>query len=62
MSPLGIVLLIVLILILFGGIGPTFYQGAPWRPYYGVHPGGFGIVWIILLILVVLVLVGRIPF
>ena len=31
MSTLGVVIVVILVLILLGGVGPTFYSGAPWR-------------------------------
>jgi hypothetical protein len=60
MSPLGLILLIILILVLFGGFAPHFYQGAPWQPGYGFGNTGIGIVGILLIILVVLLLSGYI--
>ena len=62
MSPLGLILLIILIVVLLGGIGPHFYSGAPWRPGYGWGTPGIGIVGILLIILIVLLLSGRFPF
>jgi hypothetical protein len=59
MSPLGIILLVILIIILLGGIGPHFYSGAPWQPGYGWGNGGIGLVGILLIIVVVLLLTGR---
>jgi hypothetical protein len=59
MSPLGIVLAIVLVLLLFGGLsGPQL--GAPWGYGYGYGHGGVGLIGVILIILVVLLLLGRI--
>ena len=58
MSTLGLILIIILILVLFGGIGGP-YVGAPWKYGYGFEHGGIGIIGIILIIIVVLVLTGR---
>jgi hypothetical protein len=58
MSTLGIVLVVILVLILLGGVGPTFYQGAPWRAGYGYGNGGIGVIGIILIIVVVWLLFG----
>lgn len=60
MSPLGLVLLVLVILILLGGVGPVFYQGAPWRAGYGFGNGGIGVIGVILIIVVVLLLAGYI--
>jgi hypothetical protein len=62
MSPLGIILLIVLIVILFGGISPHFYQGAPWGPGYGWGYGGIGLIGILLIVLLVLLVSGHFPY
>jgi hypothetical protein len=59
MSPLGVVLIIVLIIVLFGGIGPTFYSGAPWRYGFGYGHGGVGVVTIILIVVLFCALTGR---
>jgi hypothetical protein len=56
---IGLILVIILIVILLGGVGPHFYSGAPWQPGSGFGNGGIGIVGILLIILVVLVLTGR---
>ena len=48
------ILIVILILILLGGVGPTFYSGAPWRYGYGFGHGGIGIVGIILIIVIIL--------
>jgi hypothetical protein len=60
MSTLGLILIIVLVVILLGGVGPHFYSGAPWQPGYGWGNGGIGIVGILLIIVVVLALSGYI--
>jgi hypothetical protein len=59
MSTLGIVLLILLILILFGGIGGP-YVGAPWTYGYGFGHGSIGLLGVLLIVLLVLLLLGRI--
>ena len=59
MSPLGIVLVIILILLLFGGIGPHFYSGLPYRAGYGYGYGGIGVVGAILIIVLIAALMGR---
>jgi hypothetical protein len=59
MSTLGLILLIVLIVILLGGVGPHFYPGAPWQPGYGFGWGANGLLTILLIIIVVLLLTGR---
>ncbi len=58
MSPLGIILLVILVIVLLGGVGPVFYQGAPWRPGYGYGTGGIGVIGVLLIIAVVLLLLG----
>jgi hypothetical protein len=62
MSPLGLIILVILILILLGGVGPVFYQGAPWRPGYGYGNTGIGAIGIILIILVILFFSGYVRF
>jgi hypothetical protein len=57
-SPLGIVLVVILVLVLLGGIGPRFYQGAPWQPGYGFGNGGMGILGVILVVVLILWLLG----
>ena len=59
MSPLGIVLAVILILVLIGGVGPHFYTGAPWQPGYGYGFGGIGVIGVILIIVLILALTGR---
>jgi hypothetical protein len=56
MSIIGIVLVVILILALFGGIAP----GTPWGYGYGAGHYGVGGVGLILVILVILLLLGRI--
>jgi hypothetical protein len=46
--------------VLLGGIGPHFYQGAPWRPGYGLGNPGIGVVGVVLIIVLVLWLMDRI--
>jgi hypothetical protein len=60
MSLLGLILLILLIALLFGGLGPSIYPGSPWPYGYGLGHGGIGLIGIILIILVVLAVTGRI--
>lgn len=58
MSPIGIVLLVILVLILFGGIGgPYIHSGI--QPGYGFGYGGIGVVGVILIVVLILVLSGR---
>jgi hypothetical protein len=59
MSLIGIVLIVVLVLILFGGIGPHFYTGTPWRAGYGFGAGGVSVIGLILIIVLILALSGR---
>ena len=59
MSTLGIVLVIILILVLLGGVGPNFYAGAPWQPAYGFGNGGIGLLGILLIIVLIAVFMGR---
>jgi hypothetical protein len=59
MSTLGLIIVVFLIVILFGGIGPHYYTGAPWRPGYGLGWGGNSLIGIVLIIVVVLLLTGR---
>ena len=57
-SPIGIVLLVILVLILFGGIGgPYIHSGI--LPGYGFGYGGIGVVGVILIVVLILVLSGR---
>jgi hypothetical protein len=55
MSPLAIVLIVLLVLLLFGG-GLGYRSGWHSSPYYGP---GFGIVGILIVVLLVLLLMGR---
>ena len=61
MSPIGIILLIILLLILFGGLGGP-YVGAPWPRGYGFGYAPIGIVGILVVVLLVLLLLGRFPY
>jgi Protein of unknown function (DUF3309) len=60
MSPLGLILIVILVIVLLGGIGPHFYTGAPWRPGYGFGNGGIGVVGVVLIIVLILWLMDRI--
>jgi hypothetical protein len=57
MSPLGIVLIIILIIVMFGGVG-----GSRWGVPYGYGGGhyGIGLMGVLLIIVIVLLLSGRI--
>jgi hypothetical protein len=55
MSPLGLILLIVLVIFLLGGFSGRFGGYG-----YGYGHGGVGLIGIILIIIVVLMLLGRI--
>jgi hypothetical protein len=55
MSTLGLILIVLLVLLLFGGVAGRSNYGA--SPYYGP---GLGLVGLVLLVLLVLVLVGAI--
>ena len=57
---LGTLLIIILIIVLIGGVGPRFYSGAPWQPGYGWGNNGIGIVGVLLIIVIVLALTGYI--
>jgi hypothetical protein len=59
MSPLALVLVIILIVVLLGGVGPMFYQGAPWRPGYGFGGSVNGLIVLILLVVIILWAMGR---
>jgi hypothetical protein len=59
MSTLGVVLVVVLILVLLGGVGPHYYTGAPWQPGYGLGWGGNGLLAVVLIIVIILLLTGR---
>jgi hypothetical protein len=59
MSPLALVLIIILIVVLLGGVGPMFYQGAPWRPGYGFGGSVNGLVVLILIVVIILWAMGR---
>jgi hypothetical protein len=59
MSPLALVLVIILIVVLLGGVGPMFYQGAPWRPGYGFGGSVNGLIVLILLVVITLWAMGR---
>jgi hypothetical protein len=54
MSPLGIILLVVLLIVLLGGTGQV---GLPYG--YGLGHGGIGIIGVLIIILVVMALTGR---
>jgi hypothetical protein len=60
MSPLGLILVVILVIVLLGGIGPHFYTGAPWRPGYGFGNGGISVVGVVLIIVLILWLMDRI--
>jgi Protein of unknown function (DUF3309) len=60
MSPLGLIIIVILVIVLLGGIGPHFYTGAPWRPGYGFGNGGIGVVGVVLIIVLILWLMDRI--
>lgn len=55
---MGLILLIVAILLLFGGLGGP-YIGAPWATGYGLGMGGNGFLILIVIIVIVLVFTGR---
>jgi Protein of unknown function (DUF3309) len=55
MSPLGLIVLIVLVIFLLGGFSGRFGGYG-----YGYGHGGIGIIGIILIVIVVLMLLGRI--
>jgi hypothetical protein len=59
MSPLALVLVIILIVVLLGGVGPMFYQGAPWRPGYGFGGSVNGLIVLILIVVIILWAMGR---
>ena len=53
------ILIIVLILILLGGVGPAFYSGAPWQTGYGTGYGGISVLGVLIIILLVAVFTGH---
>ena len=53
------IVVVILIIILLGGVGPTFYQGAPRGPGYGFGNSGLGVLGVILIIVLILALLGR---
>ena len=55
---IGLILVIVLILVLLGGVGPHVYPGTPWQPGYGFGNGGIGVVGVLLIILIILLVTG----
>lgn len=57
-SPLGIIVVIILVIVLLGGVGPHFYNDAPWQPGYGYGNRGIGVIGVILIIVVVWLLFG----
>ena len=59
MSTIGLVLVILLVVILLGGVGPNFYSGVPWQSGYGYGYGGIGVVGVILIVVLILALSGR---
>ena len=56
---IGLILVILLIIILLGGVGPSIYPGSPWPYGYGAGHYGVGLVGLIVIILVILLLMGR---
>ena len=58
MSPLGIVLTVILILILFGGLGGGSFISA-WPRGYGYGYGGISVIGVILIVVLILALTGR---
>jgi hypothetical protein len=57
-SPLGLVVVIVLILVLLGAAGPHFYHSAPWGPGYGFGNGGISLLGILLVVVLIFALSG----
>jgi len=55
MSLLGIILIVLLIVLLFGGYG--YREG--WHANYPYFGGGIGVIGIILIVLLILLLFGR---
>jgi hypothetical protein len=55
---MGLILLIILVPLLFGGLGGP-YIGAPWGPGYGLGHGGTGILGVVLIVILILVVTGR---
>ena len=53
------VLIVILILVLLGGVGPTFHSGLPYRTGYGFGYGGIGVVGILVIVLIILLVSGR---
>jgi hypothetical protein len=58
MSPLGLVLVVLLVLILLGGVGGP-YIGAPWSTGYGGGYYGIGGIGLLLVIILIFALMGR---
>jgi hypothetical protein len=56
---IGAILLIILVIVLLGGIGPHFYSSAPWQPGYGYGWGVNGAVGVVLIVLLILLVMGR---
>jgi hypothetical protein len=57
-NPLGIILVVILILVLLGGVGPHFYHAAPWQPGYGFGNRGISVIGVILIVLLILWAMG----
>jgi Protein of unknown function (DUF3309) len=57
-SPLGIILVVILLFVLLGGFVPHVYTGAPWQPGYGFGNRGIGVVGVILIVVLILWLMG----
>ena len=60
MNVLGVVLVVILILILLGGVGPYIHPGTPWGPGYGYGNRGIGGIGVILIVVLLLFLMGYI--
>jgi hypothetical protein len=58
MSPLGLILIIILIVVLAGGVGGP-YLGAPWQPGYGWGHSANGLIVFVLIVVVILWAMGR---
>ena len=56
MSGIGLIVLILVIMLLFGGVGAPYFGGSYG---YGMGHGGIGLIGIILVVVVLLMLSGR---
>lgn len=56
---LPLVILLLLIVVLVGGIGPVVYRRSPWPYAYGLGHSGISAMGVVLVVLLLMLLLGR---